>query len=129
MTCWTVKFLFCLPSIIPFDLGILPAHGRTESQSGVPTHSRSSSKGSVEEIASQPKHKDLAGNLRQKMLLDYNIYMAKCVPQEKKSPSGSPVLSADSSPTAVKKVTLFPHRDASKVVLYFIFLTTSFGNE
>lgn len=83
----------------------------------------------MEEIASQPKHKDLAGNLRQKMLLDYNIYMAKCVPQEKKSPSGSPVLSADSSPTAVKKVTLFPQRDASKVVLYFIFLTTSFGNE
>uniref|UniRef100_A0A8C3LVG1 Testis expressed 2 n=1 Tax=Chrysolophus pictus TaxID=9089 RepID=A0A8C3LVG1_CHRPC len=84
--------------------GILPAHARTESQSGVLTHSRSSSKGSVEEMASQPKHKDLAGNLRQKMLLDYNIYMAKCVPQEKKSPSGSPVLSADSSPTAVKKL-------------------------
>ncbi|XP_069728550.1 testis-expressed protein 2 isoform X1 [Phaenicophaeus curvirostris] len=84
--------------------GILPTHSRSDSQSGVLTHSRSSSKGSAEEIASQPKHKDLAGNVRQKMLLDYNIYMAKCVPQEKKSPSGSPVLSADSSPTAVKKL-------------------------
>ncbi|KAM9639732.1 testis-expressed protein 2 isoform 2-T2 [Morphnus guianensis] len=84
--------------------GILPTHSRTDSQSGVLTHSRSSSKGSAEEIASQPKHKDLAGNVRQKMLLDYNIYMAKCVPHEKKSPSGSPVLSADSSPTAVKKL-------------------------
>lgn len=111
--------LFCLTSIISSDLGILPAHGRTESQSGVLTHSRSSSKGSVEEIASQPKHKDLAGNVRQKMLLDYNIYMAKCVPQEK-SPSGSPVLSADSSPTAVKKVMLFPQRDASKGVLFYL---------
>ncbi|PKU35094.1 testis-expressed sequence 2 protein [Limosa lapponica baueri] len=84
--------------------GILPTHSRTDSQPGVLTHSRSSSKGSAEEIASQPKHKDLAGNVRQKMLLDYNIYMAKCVPHEKKSPSGSPVLSADSSPTAVKKL-------------------------
>ncbi|XP_009702295.1 PREDICTED: testis-expressed sequence 2 protein isoform X1 [Cariama cristata] len=90
--------------IIPFNLGILPTQSRTDNQSGVLTHSRSSSKGSAEEIASQPKHKDLAGNVRQKMLLDYNIYMAKCVPHEKKSPSGSPVLSADSSPTAVKKL-------------------------
>ncbi|KFQ32103.1 PREDICTED: testis-expressed sequence 2 protein isoform X2 [Merops nubicus] len=84
--------------------GILPTQSKPDSQSGVLTHSRSSSKGSAEEIASQPKHKDLAGNVRQKMLLDYNIYMAKCVPHEKKSPSGSPVLSADSSPTAVKKL-------------------------
>ncbi|NXU83599.1 TEX2 protein, partial [Xiphorhynchus elegans] len=84
--------------------GILPALGRADTQPGALTHSRSSSKGSAEEITSQPKHRDLPGNLRQKMLLDYNIYMAKCVPQEKKSPSSSPVLSADSSPTAVKKL-------------------------
>ncbi|XP_027547597.1 testis-expressed protein 2 [Neopelma chrysocephalum] len=84
--------------------GILAGHGRADSQPGALTHSRSSSKGNAEEITAQPKHKDLAGNVRQKMLLDYNIYMAKCVPQEKKSPSGSPVLSADSSPTAVKKL-------------------------
>ncbi|NXX38671.1 TEX2 protein, partial [Tricholaema leucomelas] len=84
--------------------GILPTHSRSDSQSGVLTHSRSSSKGSAEEIGSQLKHKDLASNVRQKMLLDYSVYMAKCVPQEKKSPSGSPVLSADSSPTAVKKL-------------------------
>ncbi|NXG17853.1 TEX2 protein, partial [Grallaria varia] len=84
--------------------GMLPAHSRADNQSGALTHSRSSSKGNAEEITSQPKHKDLSGNVRQKMLLDYNIYMAKCVPQEKKSPSSSPVLSADSSPTAVKKL-------------------------
>ncbi|NWS12157.1 TEX2 protein, partial [Pachyramphus minor] len=84
--------------------GMLAAHSRADSQPGALTHSRSSSKGNAEEITAQPKHKDLTGNVRQKMLLDYNIYMAKCVPQEKKSPSGSPVLSADSSPTAVKKL-------------------------
>lgn len=92
-------------------LGVLAAHSRADGQSGVLTHSRSNSKGSAEEITSQPKHKDLAGNVRQKMLLDYNIYMAKCIPQEKKSPSGSPVLSADSSPTAVKKVILVLQRN------------------
>ncbi|NWU77057.1 TEX2 protein, partial [Onychorhynchus coronatus] len=84
--------------------GILAAHSRADSQPGALTHSRSSSKGNAEEITAQPKHKDLAGNVKQKMLLDYNIYMAKCVPQEKKSPPGSPVLSANSSPTAVKKL-------------------------
>ncbi|KAM3660659.1 testis-expressed protein 2 isoform 2-T2 [Ammospiza maritima maritima] len=84
--------------------GVLPAHSRADSQSGVLTHSRSSSKGSTEEVTILLKHKDLAGSMRQKMLLDYNIYMAKCIPQEKKSPSGSPVVSADSSPTAVKKL-------------------------
>lgn len=110
-------------NIILLVLGILPTHSRTDSQSGVLTHSRSSSKGSAEEIASQPKHKELAGNVRQKMLLDYNIYMAKCVPQEKKSPSGSPVLSADSSPTAVKKVIPPPSKKKKKflVILKFIF--------
>ncbi|XP_074927951.1 testis-expressed protein 2 isoform X1 [Chelonoidis abingdonii] len=84
--------------------GFLPSHSRTNSQSGILTHSRSSSKGSGEEIMSQPKQKELTGNMRQKMLLDYSIYMAKCVPQEKKSPVVSPACSADSSPTSVKKL-------------------------
>ncbi|NWX98719.1 TEX2 protein, partial [Nothoprocta ornata] len=88
----------------PSKPGILPTHSKTDSQSGALTHSRSSSKGSAEEIASQPKHKDLAVNVRQKMFLDYNVYMAKCIPHEKKSPSVSPVISAESSPTAVKKL-------------------------
>ncbi|NXY85948.1 TEX2 protein, partial [Alcedo cyanopectus] len=95
-----------LSSLCGSKPGILPAHSKPDSQPGVLTHSRSSSKGSAEEIASQPKHKDLPGSVRQKMLLDYTVYMAKCVPHEKKSPEGSPVLSADSSPTAVKKVML-----------------------
>ncbi|KAM8947492.1 testis-expressed protein 2 [Pelodytes ibericus] len=68
------------------------------------THSRSSSKGSLDEVMVQPRPKDLSGNLRQKMLLDYNVYMAKCIPQEEKSPSESPEHSANSSPTASKKI-------------------------
>ncbi|NXK95962.1 TEX2 protein, partial [Formicarius rufipectus] len=84
--------------------GLVAAHSRADSQAGALTHSRSSSKGNAEDITSQPKHKDLPASLRQKMLLDYNVYMAKCVPQGKKSPASSPVLSADSSPTAVKKL-------------------------
>ncbi|XP_061471502.1 testis-expressed protein 2 isoform X2 [Rhineura floridana] len=84
--------------------GFLPAHSRSDSQSGVLTHSRSSSKGSIEEILSQPKQKELAAGVRQKMLLDYNVYMAKYIPQEHTSPIASPVHSANSSPTAVKKL-------------------------
>ncbi|XP_019349754.1 testis-expressed protein 2 isoform X2 [Alligator mississippiensis] len=110
---WFRRFLLAsklkLEAKKPFTLcgnkpGFLPAHSRSNSQSGMLTHSRSSSKGSAEEIASLPKQKDLGGSVRQKMLLDYSMYMAKCVPQESRSPSVSPVPSADSSPTAVKKL-------------------------
>ncbi|KAM4663186.1 LOW QUALITY PROTEIN: testis-expressed protein 2 [Discoglossus pictus] len=85
--------------------GLLLSHSRQNSQSGLLTHSRSSSKGSMDEVMSQPKPKELSGNVRQKMLLDYNVYMAKCIPQEEKSPIESPVHSANSSPTATKKIT------------------------
>ncbi|XP_020858142.1 testis-expressed protein 2 [Phascolarctos cinereus] len=85
--------------------GFLPTHSRQNSQSSNLTHSRSSSKGSVEEFASQPKQKDLAGSMRQKVLLHYEVYMARCVPREIPSPQRSPVQSAESSPTAVKKLT------------------------
>ncbi|XP_051850931.1 testis-expressed protein 2 isoform X1 [Antechinus flavipes] len=85
--------------------GFLPTHSRHNSQSSNLTHSRSSSKGSVEEFMSQTKQKDLAGSVRQKMLLHYEVYMARCVPREPPSPQRSPVQSAESSPTAVKKLT------------------------
>lgn len=88
--------------------GILPSHSRHSSPSGHLTHSRSSSKGSVEEIMSQPKQKELMGSVRQKMLLDYSVYMARCVPQENRSPQRSPVQSAESSPTAGKKLPEAP---------------------
>lgn len=53
---------------------------------------------------SQPKQKELVGSVRQKVLLDYSVYMGRCVPQDDRSPHRSPVQSAESSPTAGKKV-------------------------
>lgn len=53
---------------------------------------------------SQPKQKELVGSVRQKMLLDYSVYMGRCVPQESRSPQRSPLQSAESSPTAGKKL-------------------------
>ncbi|XP_004405917.1 PREDICTED: testis-expressed sequence 2 protein isoform X2 [Odobenus rosmarus divergens] len=88
--------------------GVLPSYSRHNSPSGHLTHSRSSSKGSVEEIMSQPKQKELVGSVRQKMLLDYSVYMARCVPQENRSPQRSPVQSAESSPTTGKKLPEAP---------------------
>lgn len=88
--------------------GLLPAHSRHSSPSGHLSHSRSSSKGSVEEMMSQPKQKELVGSVRQKMLLDYSVYMGRCVPQDNRSPHRSPVQSAESSPTASKKLPEAP---------------------
>lgn len=94
---------FALIATISYP-GLLPAHSRHSSPSGHLTHSRSSSKGSVEEMMSQPKQKELVGSVRQKMLLDYSVYMGRCVPQDDRSPHRSPVQSAEGSPTAGKKV-------------------------
>lgn len=96
------------PGVSGSKPGLLPSHSRHNSPSGHPTHSRSSSKGSVEEIVPQPKQKDLGGSVRQKMLLDYSVYMARCVPHESQSPQRSPVQSAESSPTTGKKLPEAP---------------------
>ncbi|XP_032472160.1 testis-expressed protein 2 isoform X1 [Phocoena sinus] len=96
------------PGVSGSKPGVLPSHSRHNSPSGHLTHSRSSSKGSVEEIMPQPKQKELAGSVRQKMLLDYRVYMARCVPQENRSPQRSPAQSAESSPTAGKKLPEVP---------------------
>lgn len=88
--------------------GLLPAHSRHSSPSGHLSHSRSSSKGSMEEMMPQPKQKELLGGVRQKMLLDYSVYMGRCVPQDSQSPHRSPVQSAESSPTAGKKLPEAP---------------------
>ncbi|KAG8505117.1 Testis-expressed protein 2 [Galemys pyrenaicus] len=96
------------PGVSGSKPGVLPSHSRHSSPSGHLTHSRSSSKGSVEEIMSQPKQKELVGSVRQKMLLDYSVYMARCVPQESQSPQRSPVQSVESSPTAGKKLPEAP---------------------
>lgn len=103
---FAATLFICINSHHFFAPGVLPSHSRHSSPSGHLTHSRSSSKGSVDEIMSQPKQKELVGSVRQKMLLDYSVYMARCVPQESRSPQRSPVESAESSPTAGKKVKL-----------------------
>lgn len=70
---------------------------------------------------SQPKQKELVGGVRQKMLLDYSVYMARCVPQENRSPQRSPVQSAESSPTTGKKVKL-----AAWAAAFLLFYSNSF---
>ncbi|XP_060700699.1 testis-expressed protein 2 [Hemiscyllium ocellatum] len=84
--------------------GFVPSHSRNNSHSGMLTHSRSSSKGSVEEIISQSRQKDLMSGVRQKMLLDYTFYMARYIPEEPSSSNVSPIHSAESSPTANSKL-------------------------
>ncbi|MBN3314193.1 TEX2 protein, partial [Atractosteus spatula] len=83
-----------------------PARGEQFHQRGafLPSHSRSSSKGSVDEVLPQPRPKELSAGVRQKMLLDYTVYMAKYVPPQPGSPTASPLHSADSSPSTSKKL-------------------------
>ncbi|XP_041854077.1 testis-expressed protein 2 [Melanotaenia boesemani] len=94
----------------------LPSHSRsgsTQSVGGLEADSRSSSRGSQEEL-SQPRHRETpaslscgsTGGMKQKMLLDYNVYMAKYVnPQAPpRSPAESPGNSPESSPKTTKKL-------------------------
>ncbi|XP_042340890.1 testis-expressed protein 2-like isoform X2 [Plectropomus leopardus] len=84
------------------------------SKSALSSHSRSSSRSSLDEaLASQPRSKDssvsstTAGSARSKLLMDYNVYMASLLPKQLVvSPTAaSPVLqSPQSSPGADKKL-------------------------
>lgn len=99
-------------------LAFLLSHSRSgSSQSGgaLEGDSRSSSRGSLEEL-SQLRHRETSlscgssGGIKQKILLDYNVYMAKYVNQPgAQSPdvADSPENSPESSPKAVKKVKLY----------------------
>ncbi|XP_022527131.2 testis-expressed protein 2 [Astyanax mexicanus] len=83
----------------------VPSHGRSSSQSGALSHSRSSSRGSLDDLLqsqSQTRQKDPGGGAKQKVL-DYNVYMAKYISQSSGSPTASPAHSTDSSPRTVKK--------------------------
>ncbi|XP_070704838.1 testis-expressed protein 2 isoform X2 [Pempheris klunzingeri] len=96
----------------------LPSHSRsssTQSGGGLEADSRSSSRGSQEEL-SQPRHRETsaapscgsAGGMKQKMLLDYNVYMAKYVnpqaPPRSPTATESPGHSPESSPKTTKKI-------------------------
>ncbi|KAM6121990.1 testis-expressed protein 2-like [Phoenicopterus ruber ruber] len=83
-----------------------PSSSRGEARAGVgpaPQSSSSSSGGSAEDIPSAVPPKDLAGNVRQKIFLDYSTYMARFVPvQVGASPDRSPSHGALGSPTPTK---------------------------
>ncbi|KAJ8413671.1 hypothetical protein AAFF_G00081780 [Aldrovandia affinis] len=73
------------------------------SPSGWTQCSGGSSRGSTEDIPSLLRLRDLAGSMREKILLDYNTYMARFISSESRSPLPSPCASAEGSPTARKK--------------------------
>nr|XP_046271900.1 testis-expressed protein 2 isoform X2 [Scatophagus argus] len=96
----------------------LPSHSRsssTQSGGGLEADSRSSSRGSLEEL-SQSRQRETSsalscgstGGMKQKMLLDYNVYMAKYVntqaPPRSPAASDSPGHSPESSPKTTKKI-------------------------
>uniref|UniRef100_UPI00398ED9DA testis-expressed protein 2 n=1 Tax=Pristiophorus japonicus TaxID=55135 RepID=UPI00398ED9DA len=66
---------------------------------GRSAYSSGSSKGSTEDLPSLFKTKDLAANIRQKILLDYSTYMSKLTVSDSSSPLLSPDHSTISSPT------------------------------
>ncbi|KAM8961644.1 testis-expressed protein 2-like [Pelodytes ibericus] len=57
----------------------------------------------TEDIPGSLKTRDLAGNVKQKILLDYTTYMSRFFPPEEASPLMSPCQSAASSPLPRKK--------------------------
>lgn len=98
----------------------LPSHSRSssiQSGGGLEADSRGSSRGSQEELSQpQPRHRETSaalpcgstGGLKQKMLLDYNVYMAKYVnpqaPPRSPTATESPGHSPESSPKTTKKL-------------------------
>lgn len=83
---------------------------RSDSRTGYGAHPLSSSEGtsnssteSTEDIPYLLKPRDLSGNVRQKILLDYNSYIACFIPLDTISPIPSPHQSAASSPTPRRK--------------------------
>lgn len=122
--CWCINVILISPysshpAIHPPPLlAFLPSHSRsssTQSGGGLEADSRSSSRGSLEEL-SLSRHRETTsalscgstGGMKQKMLLDYNVYMAKYVkpqaPPRSPTASDSPGQSPESSPKTTKKV-------------------------
>ncbi|KAG9334781.1 hypothetical protein JZ751_006530 [Albula glossodonta] len=58
-----------------------------------------SSRGSTEDLPSLLRLRDLAGSMREKILLDYNTYMSRFTSSESGSPVPSPSHSTEGSPT------------------------------
>nr|DBA19292.1 TPA: hypothetical protein GDO54_015153 [Pyxicephalus adspersus] len=73
------------------------------SNSGSLGGTSNSSTESTEDIPYLLKPRDLSGNVRQKILLDYNSYIVSFIPTDTISPALSPHHSATSSPTPRRK--------------------------
>lgn len=87
----TSSICFCFPGFGPNQLS---------SPSGKGICSNGNSWGSTEDVPSLFRPKDLAGTLREKILLDYSTYMSRLVqPETGTSPLQSPCHSAMGSPT------------------------------
>lgn len=97
-----------LPTDLPFlwmFLAFWPSHScSTHSCGGLEADSRSSSRGSLEELSQSRS----AGAAKQKVMLDYGVYMAKYVqpqaPPRSPTANESPRHSPESSPQTTKKV-------------------------
>ncbi|XP_012682940.2 testis-expressed protein 2 isoform X2 [Clupea harengus] len=82
----------------------------SKSSATLTSHSRSSSRSSLDELFSQPRQKDSSGPApaRPRPALDYSDYMGRCMPPEEpqvgSAPASSPQQSPHSSPAASKKL-------------------------
>ncbi|XP_038676210.1 testis-expressed protein 2 isoform X1 [Scyliorhinus canicula] len=76
-----------------------PTQNLASSPLGRLVHSNGSSRDSTEDLPPLFKTKDLAGNIRQKIQLDYSTYMSKLTLSDSPSPMLSPEHSTTSSPT------------------------------
>ncbi|XP_041788960.1 testis-expressed protein 2-like isoform X2 [Chelmon rostratus] len=107
---WFQRFL----SASKLKTDVKNTSGVAGSKSALSSHSRSSSRSSLDEaLASQPRSKDsstssiTAGSAKTKLLLDYSVYMASILPKQAAvSPTAAspPLQSPQSSPGADKKL-------------------------
>ncbi|XP_072561430.1 testis-expressed protein 2-like isoform X1 [Paramormyrops kingsleyae] len=100
-----------------------PTHSHSSSQPVVLSHSRTSSRSSLDEVLLlQPLQRELTGGLRQKALLDYSIYMAQYIPSPPGSPTSSSNHSGESSPGTRNKLPSSPSEEGEPVAWVNAFL-------
>ncbi|XP_066545722.1 testis-expressed protein 2 [Amia ocellicauda] len=87
---------------------------KASSPSGQVPCSGGSSRGSTEDITSLFRLRDLAGSVREKILLDYHAYMARFIVADNTSPLPSPCHSAASSPTVRRKLLCEPQEGSTE---------------
>ncbi|XP_041134300.1 testis-expressed protein 2-like [Polyodon spathula] len=104
----------CIPSGVESKITQSVSVSHSSSSSGQVLYSGGSSRGGTEDIASLFGLRDLAGSVRQKIILDYNTSMAHFIMSESSSPLLSPCHSAASSPRVKTKFPSDPLGGSSK---------------